>query len=235
MGGLTESSHIKATRATWSDSRGSTDDFPEVESEATFHIWHLHDCSHSPVEMPLFYARLAFVALNMLHTSIGAEIWSHCGPLFVSGLATDIWTPLLLPNFNPIQGGQKGAGVSPIQKSLSIMLLSHRLTRRQCVGVRENQRHQGTGLLRVGGGEPENRVCTPQGNCASPQLPSQRLQRGQSVQEWELKQQLLRKSEAGCGGAASSQGGGCLNTQAWKWTASAPASSFHSGVWFWDV
>ena len=60
--------------------------------------------------------------------------WSHCGPSLCHAFATDIWTPLLLPNFQSHSRRTKGSRRPAVQKLPSITPDSHSLTWRQWGG-----------------------------------------------------------------------------------------------------
>lgn len=146
----------------------------------TIPIWHLHDSSHSPVEMPLFYACLAFVALNRLHTfeQRSKPLW----PPFVSRLATDIWTLFSVAQFPVLFKRDKREPASDCPKSHSPSCWAPAaLTWTQwCGGRRSNCSASGV-----------RQSSHPQGSYVCPQLPvnktrprHQRLQRGQIVEAW---------------------------------------------------
>lgn len=63
--------------------------------------------------MPLFYACLAFVALNKLHTSTEAEIEGIVGPFLCHALQQTSGLLFCSPISSPIQGGQRRAGERP--------------------------------------------------------------------------------------------------------------------------
>lgn len=144
------------------------------------------DTSKTPTTLPLFYARLAFVALNKLHTSTEAEIEAIVGPSLCHALQQTSGLLFCSPISSPIQEGTKESRRLTLQKSLSIMLCSHSLTRRQWRGGR---RSNGTEepvwsvleegeLVKQSSYSPKGVVFVhkpPRGR------PKQRLQRGQTV------------------------------------------------------
>ena len=137
-------------------------------------------CCHSPHLTPPFNARLAFVALNKLHTSTEAEAEAIVGPLFVSRLTTDIWTPLLLPNFQPLFKRDKGEQASDRPK----VTLHHVVLSRPDVGTMRwkygSEEPVWSELSWRRGGGFETELITPRRAVPSPQLPAGGRTRGSS-------------------------------------------------------
>lgn len=108
-------------------------------------ITHLYNCSHSPVELPLFYACLAFVGPSLYHASLQTSGHSFCCP--ISSL---------------IEGGQRRAGVQRPTKSLSITLGSCNTDTDTM--MRREKKQPGCKWVKLSS--------HPQGSCLCQQLPA---------------------------------------------------------------
>lgn len=190
MGGVTQAwLFLYQSRTTWSD-QSIYWWLLWVENKTIIPIWHLQVSSHSPVEMPLFYARLAFVALNKLHTSTEAEIESIVGPSLCHALQQTSGLLFCCPISSPIQRGQRRAGVWPSEShSPSCCPLATWHGDNEVEGEEATAPRNRSGVCwkrRRGEWVSETELMPPQGICVSPQPPAghQRLQRGQIAEDW---------------------------------------------------
>lgn len=166
-----------------------------VENTTTITIWHLQDSNRSPVEMPLFYACLAFVALNNVHTSTEAKIEAIVGPSLCHALLQTSGLLFCCPISNPIQEGQRRAGIWPSKShSPSCWALAAWHRDNEVVGEEATAPRNRSGLNWRRGSKWNRAHEPPLGAVCVHKLPPKRKartarhqrlqQRGQIVEEW---------------------------------------------------
>lgn len=164
--------------------------------------------------MPPFYAHLAFVALNKLHTSTEAEIEAIVGPSLCHTLQQTSGLLFCCPISSPIQAGQRRAGVWPSKShSPSCCTLAAWHGDNEVEGEEATAPRNRSGLCWRRGSE-WNRAHTPKG-AVCVHNSGQRLKRGQIAEEWVWNNSCLinqREAELQWSGVVRKQDG-CLHAQ----------------------
>lgn len=111
LGDATQARFLLQSRAMYNDLRVSVDDFSELKIRPALSTDTSKTPDNSPVEMPLFYGRLAFVALNKVHISTESEIEAIVGPSLCHTLQQTSGLLFCCPISSPIQEGQRRAGI----------------------------------------------------------------------------------------------------------------------------
>lgn len=224
LGDATQARFLLQSRAMYNDLRVSVDDFSELKIRPALSTDTSKTPDNSPVEMPLFYGRLAFVALNKVHISTESEIEAIVGPSLCHTLQQTSGLLFCCPISSPIQEGQRRAGIWPSKShSPSCWTLSAWHRDNEVEGG-EATAPRNRSVLRWRRGSKWNRAHTPQGAVRVHDSPRTRpgwALRAPVGQIVGVKQQLLNKSaqnqQADAEQHACNQQFNALNQQHWWW------------------